>query len=1269
MTAMTAIRGIRASFAFRGARRSRGGTCGGAGGIRLVAPRRPWLGIAVALLFASPSGSEAQDPPAYDAVWQLLYGIDAEEFPPHEDFDGDGASNLEESRAGTDPRNPEDLLRVVETETVDGALRFTVPSKAGKRYRLLRSTSPGGPGWTPVGEAQSGTGSLIQFEAGADSAERGFFRVAVEDQDSDGDGVSDWAEAVLGTDPYQSHSPTNASGGVASDGETLASLLSLSVETIDSSASELEGTPAVLRLSRSEGAMPLAVPFEIFGAAPAPGRSAAAPSDYSLSGNAGSSLLIPAGEGSADLEISATANSLRQVPRYLRVAFRLPAPTPLQLGVEAEARVVDALPVEANRRLFVAYLTPAPGVATTAAGTATVLVEGDNDTALVNLAFSNLSSEQNTAYLRTGENLELSRIPNGQVSGHQWNLGAASILVTDQAMLDALENGLLHIAVSSANHPGGEIRGTLQAASGSVEPPPEPPAPPDYGSEAFPNLAADGVEDNFELDRDIARFLMQASFGPTEALMEELRQSVAAAGNQTLAGYAAWIDRQMSTAPGDAPSPSLEALVRAADLEEFLLRGNAPVTSNNDPQFGGNSTQFNAASGTWGASSIHQGNHPFSNNRRREWWTLVLNSRDQLRQRVAFALSEIAVISELDGVVLARHYGTAAYWDHLAALAFGSYRAVLEEVTYSPMMGVYLSHLKNQKRSGSISPDENYAREIMQLFSIGLVQRHLDGSLVLDAATGLPIPTYDQEDITELARVLTGLSFGRRNALVAGAPTYPNPTSQWIGPEQDNPNFFQNNGHRFWQASWTNRMKMFASYHDFDEYTAHTGRPLPEGVSSASKILFRGKPGQKVVPVRSQSAANGDADIRDALDALADHPNTPVFVSRLLIQRLTSSNPSAGYLRRVATVFRDSGGDLGQVVKAILLDYEARVLPGSGAGGLADSPGHGKVKEPLLHFAALIRALEGSTGAPLEHLATMPVPFTSAQAPQTSPYPAGELAKFPAGTTRFRWQITDAPLGQTPQRAPSVFNWFLPDYVVPGPLAAAGLVAPELQIATESGVISAVNHHQSLVFTSTPPSVITPANYARGIRYGRGLDNFLNLSAYRDASGNQRSVPAYALPDDPPGSNPGGRGYFLKAQFDPGEGEVPESINDQPDNLNPDYGPLKARYTAAYLASLQQQYGGSVPAAPGTSQKVAAHAAAAEAVLDRVDLLLAAGTFKARYGVAAGDHPRGHIVEALASTGNRTYHTNHGSYELDMVNRIKAVVYLVSTSPQALVLR
>lgn len=1209
------------------------------------------------------------DADGYDDLWQAIHGVTAGTFPLAADFDGDGASNGDEGVAGTDPRDPHDVLKVLELSLTSGGGSISFETIDGKKYRVHSSSTPGDGTWTPEGTAETGNGSVMTIPFTTASADRKFYRIHVDDQDSDGDGASDWAEKITGTDPALTNSPGNASGGVASDGETLRSLLSVTMTTTLPDAVETPPSAARVTVTRTDAGPPLILPLSLAGPVD-PKKGAASGSDYSLSGTLGESLSLPAGHANVVLEVTPVSDSIVEVPEILRFLVTRPG-LPGALGqLAAEVRILDRPATTENQRLFVAYLSPIDGVMTSASGVVTALVDGDNDRASLSLSFSNLSSNQNTAYIRFGNELEISRIPNGQVSGHFWNIRAAQVLSTDQATLDALENGGLYVTISSANFPGGEIRGTLQAAEGSISDPPPPPAPPAYPSTEFPNLAAAGTTDNPELDRDIARFLMQASFGPTNNSIAEVRTFIANAGNNALAGYEAWIDDQIL----NAPNPSLRLLVEAADVEEFILRNNKPITSFNDPQFGGNSTQFNTTTRLWDPSAIHQNNYPFEQNRRREWWTLVMNTRAQLRQRMAFALSEIAVISENDVTIDTYHYGAAGYWDMLATNAFGRYRTVLEKVTYSPMMAAYLSHLKNQKLNGSIAPDENFAREIMQLFSIGLVQRHLDGTLKLDPVTILPVPTYDQGDITEMARVMTGLSFSKRHANVSNTPTYPTASTQSVGSVQDNTNFFQGNGHRYWQASWTNDLRMFSAYHDFNSYTTYTGLPLPEGVTSASKILFRGKPGQKVIPPRSQSDANGNADITDALNALAGspgagawdgHPTTPVFISRLLIQRFTSSNPSRGYLHRVATVFRDSKGDLGAVIKAILLDHEARTLPGN------DVAGRGKAKEPILHFTAMLRALGTKSNAPLSHLNTMTVPFTSAQSPFTTPYPSTELNKFPPGATRFRFFDTEGSLTQSPQRAPSVFNWFLPDYVFPGELGAAGLVAPEFQVATESNVVNVVNSHLNVIFTGTPPTVYTQAQLDAGVRYGRGVDNFFNLSIYRTAGGTQLPVPAYGLPQDPV-NNPGGRGYFLRATFNPAiTTEVPESINDQPDNLNPDYVPLESLYTATYEASLAAQYGaGNVPAEPGTTQKTIAHDAAATVMVDYFDGILAAGYLKARFG-SGGDTPRQAILDALASgyMGNRTLHTNHASYRATIVQRIKNAAYLVSTSPAAMILK
>ncbi len=1245
----------------------------------LSADRLRTLALVLSLGGAAPLVAIDGNGDGYDDLWQMVHGVSLAEFPPTGDLDGDGISNSDESRGGTDPRDAGDRFRIHELVLSEETVRVTFETVAGKDYRVHSAESPDAASWTPEGAVEPGTGSLGSVVFARESADRRFYQVSISDRDSDGDGSPDWHESLTGTDPDTPNSPGNASGGAFTDGEALRGLLGLGFEIVEAEALEAPATDGILRLTRSDTTASLILPLALGGALD-PKKGSASPSDYTLDGAGGESLVLPAGVAQHEIRIQPVADSLVEVPEALRFQIARPGLSAFGGDFEAEVKIRDRPSLEENQRLFVAYLTPIDGVDSSASGVVTAMVEGDNDRAIVSLTFSNLSSDQNTAYVRVGEDLEVARIPNGQVFGFPWSLRAAHFLTTDQATLDALENGSLYVSVSSANFPGGEIRGTLQPAEGSIAEPPPPEDPPDYGSEGFPNLATGGTEDNPELDQDIARFLMQASFGPSVESIGEVRAFVEAAGDNALAGYEAWIDDQIA----NAPNPSLKTLVEAADIEDFILRGNKPVTFSNDPQFGGNSFQFNATTRNWDPGSIHQNNYPFETNRRREWWTLVLNSRAQLRQRMAFALSEIVVISENDVTVDTHHYGAANYWDMLAANAFGPYRDLLEDVTYSPMMGVYLSHLKNQKQSGSISPDENYAREIMQLFSIGLVQRHLDGTLKLDPVTVQPIPTYDQGDITEMARVMTGLSFGKFNATVTGAPTYPNPTNQAIGAVQTNTNFLLGgNGHRFWQARWTNPMRMFSAYHDFNAYTAYTGLPLPEGVPSASKILFRDKPGQKVIPPRSASEANGNLDLVDALNALAGspgggawdgHPNTPVFVSRLLIQRFTSSNPSRGYLHRVASVFRDSKGDLGEVVKAILLDHEARTLPGAGAAA------RGKAKEPILHFTAMLRGLGAHSLAPLANLATMPVAFTTTEAPVTTPYPASELAKFPAGATRFRFFDTDATLTQSPQRAPSVFNWFLPDYVVPGPLAAAGLVAPELQVATESNVINVINSHYVMLFSRSSPVAISAREEFTGFAYGRGVDNFFNLSNYQTAGGVQRSVPAYGLPEDG-GANPGGRGYFERPQFDENATfvennttyrENPDSINEQLDNLLFDQASLFDRYTDVYEASLFDQYGGSVPASPGTPEKNLAHDTAAEVLLDHFDVLFAAGELKARFGGSTGDSPRQAILDALASgyVGSRNVHTNDVyNFENNVVARIKNLAYLVATSPQALILR
>ncbi|WP_345735174.1 DUF1800 family protein [Prosthecobacter algae] len=1029
-------------------------------------------------------------------VWQQLHN--AWSLLPGDDEDGDGSSNILESIAGTDPRNPADVLRISESALVENDVRFTLPSSTGKRYQLLSSDSPNGPVWTPQGSALTGTGAAIQFTTPkGDGTNRKFYKVETSDQDTDEDGINDWAEGITGTNPALATSPGNASGGTASDADVLASLFALTTTTLPSTtgAQEKEGLTSRIRLSRpaDKSAMPLTLAYASSGN-PVPSRGSASSGDFTLTvdqpsgqitGAATGTLTLPAGASQMDVIVHPVLDSTPEVPELLTLNILRPGSGPATPPLTGTALIRDADPTnEDNRTLFVAYLGKEAGVSTTATGIATALVQGDNDEALISLTFSNLTSPQNTAYLRVDSDLEIINVGLGQVTGKQWQIRAAQTKFTDQAMLTALHAGQLYISITTAENPTGEIRGYFNKATGSTSFAYNPALHdgPAYGSPEWQSVAGAAIE------RDIYRFLEQCTFGPTAELYTEVRAEVDAAmtGGQTyLKGLENWLDKQMD--PAITPNPSLTTLTMAADNEEFVLRGNKPLWSGNDPQYGevsygvsydafGNPTVSTTSNGTY------NNNHPFHNNRRREQWTLALQSKAQVRQRMTQALSEILVISEIDATVQGKHYGAAAYWDMLADNAFGKYRDLLQKVTYHPMMGIYLSHLRNRATyiSGgvTISPDENYAREIMQLFSIGLVLRHPDGSLVL-GQDGLPVPTYDNGDITELARVLTGFCHGARhlNASVqrfngmymAASNIRVSPTIEiqgGAGGINGNgttfTNFSEGGGDSWWQAPWIYPMKVLGK-------VGTVSAAAPTLHDFGAKTLLAGKHGQTLVPAQTVVTATADgtshtmaeADITLAHNCLAGNPssgsynghqNTPINISRWLIQRLTSSNPSSGYLYRVSERYRQTNGNLGSVLKAIMLDHEARSIE------LADTTvGNGRMKEPMVHFMAVIRALKGYTGIPLTTLRDVPIPFSSTDSPMSTPYPQAEVDKFVPNASRFRFADTSSQLGQSPLRAPSVFNWFLPDYSVPGAMSEAGLVAPEMQIATETSIVARVN--------------------------------------------------------------------------------------------------------------------------------------------------------------------------------------------------------------------
>ncbi len=397
---------------------------------------------------------------------------------------------------------------------------------------------------------------------------------------------------------------------------------------------------------------------------------------------------------------------------------------------------------------------------------------------------------------------------------------------------------------------------------------------------------------------EASRFLQQTSFGPTRTSQDRVIEL----------GYARWIDEQIAL----PATPQLPAL-------------------------------------------LAYGAQPSQGDRIAVWLRAAVTGDDQLRQRMAFALSQILVVSERSNLA-GFPDALASYQDLLARNAFSNFRGLIEEVTLHPAMGRYLSMLGNQKPNAALNirPDENYARELMQLFTIGLAELENDGRAKLDSQ-GRAIPTYDLDTVKGFAHVFTGWTFG-------GTPS-------WYQPNVD---------HR-------RPMQSFVDFHD-----------------TGSKRLLRGT----VLPANQSP----QKDLSDALDNIFSHPNVGPFISSQLIQRFVTSNPSPAYVARVVDKFNNNGngvrGDLAAVVRAILLDDEARNPPANATG---------KLTEPLIRLTAVWRAFGAR-----------------------------------AANGEYRGEFLDFALGQGPYRSPSVFNFYKPGYAPPGEMRDAGLVAPELEITNES---------------------------------------------------------------------------------------------------------------------------------------------------------------------------------------------------------------------------
>ena len=396
------------------------------------------------------------------------------------------------------------------------------------------------------------------------------------------------------------------------------------------------------------------------------------------------------------------------------------------------------------------------------------------------------------------------------------------------------------------------------------------------GSEIRPTLLATNQTSNLswtqpQSDADAARFLLQAQFSASTSEIASVRSI----------GYAAWLEQQFAATPGQSGWDWMHA-------QNYQTTQDAP------------NRRFHDTGSFIGADNM--------------LWQQVLSSPDAVRRRMALSLTEFFVVGVpgLTERVGWPSFMVANWWDTLCSMAFGNYRALLEAVTLHPAMGLYLNTAGNQKENPATGrvPDENYAREIMQLFSIGLYELNNDGT----PKNGVLTETYTNADVSNLARVFTGYQLDDRGK-VADTTTIP--------------------GKTIYDFAYAAKPMYFLASRHSDLQASFLGVTIPANTP-------------------------GGTALTTALDTLFNHPNVGPFFGRQMIQRLVTSNPSPAYVGRVAAAFNNNGqgvrGDLKAVWRAILLDEEARSTAG------LTNPQFGKLREPMLRFAQWARTF-GVTSA------------------------------------------------------------------------------------------------------------------------------------------------------------------------------------------------------------------------------------------------------------------------------------------------------------------
>ena len=516
-----------------------------------------------------------------------------------------------------------------------------------------------------------------------------------------------------------------------------------------------------------------------------------------------------------------------------------------------------------------------------------------------------------------------------------------------------------------------------------------------------------------------SRFLTRTTFGASAASIEAfnaLAEDNAVTGDSHKRKASTWVTAQMATARSSKHYDYI--VTKKAEVDAYNLANNATTTFGNEVM-------------------------------RESFWNQAITGNDQLRQRAALALSEVLVVSSYGASQDA--FELAAYLDILNDGAFGNFRDLLYNTALSPAMGRFLSHLRND--GGNSNPNENFAREILQLFSVGLVLLNDDGT----PKSGNP-PSYDEGTVKGFAKVFTGFSYDDPYCnttdvsyaipLASCVDVYNTTHPDWgWSPDNDDrgPNFPPV------MAGWKRPMVPFFGRHSKLSKQLLTYTIYPSAVASCSAAIAQAAAGGLLPALTVGTTGSGTrvtttqayATINSAIDNIFCHPNVGPFISKHLIKLLVTSTPSTGYVSRVTSKFNNNGsnvrGDMATVLKTILLDDEA-ITPENLV--TLERRKFGKLKAPILRLSALLRAFPGT------------------------PPPSGKYKLHDIDSLEYG-------INQGPLQSPTVFNFYHPDFSPPGPLKLNNALGPEFEITTTTSIAATQNYFGNAVVRDSPD---TPYN-------------------------------------------------------------------------------------------------------------------------------------------------------------------------------------------------